>query len=208
MSRPTLTAEARTETGKGVSRRLRTIGRVPAVLYGQGRDPRAISVVPKEVIAILEGACGKNTALELQIDGEKGSFLALIKDLQVHPWKRTLKHVDFWAVSEDQMVTVAVPFQTEGDSPLEKLGGRLQIVRKSLYVRCATKDIPAAVTFDMSNLPESNLLMVSELDVPEGVELTFRNDFKVLHVKVPKTANEAAEDGEDAEEAEETAAEE
>ena len=200
MARATLNADSRTETGKGVSRRLRSAGRVPAVLYGKGTDPKALSVAPKDVLKILESERGRNTPIDLQVEGEKGTHLTLIKELQVHPWKRTLKHVDFWEISEDGQITVAVPLRRVGRSELEKLGGRVQMVRKTMKVRCTPANIPATIDFDMTQLPENNLVMASQMNMPEGVTPVYKNDFKVLHVKVPKTVKNAEAEAEAAEE--------
>ena len=200
MARATLNADSRTETGKGVSRRLRSAGRVPAVLYGKGTDPKALSVAPKDVLKILESERGRNTPIDLQVEGEKGTHLTIIKELQVHPWKRTLKHVDFWEISEDGQITVAVPLRRVGRSELEKLGGRVQMVRKTMKVRCTPANIPATIDFDMTQLPENNLVMASQMNMPEGVTPVFKNDFKVLHVKVPKTVKNAEAEAEAAEE--------
>jgi large subunit ribosomal protein L25 len=186
MARTTLNADARTETGKGISRRLRANGRVPAVLYGKGTEPKALSVLPKEVLKILESGQGQNTPIDLQVDGEKGTHLTIIKDLQIHPWRRTIKHVDFWEIAEDGVITVSVPLRRVGKSELELLGGRAQMVRKSMKVRCTPANIPATIDYDMTTLPESNLVMASEINMPEGVTPIFKVDFKVLHVKVPK----------------------
>ena len=200
MARATLNADSRTETGKGVSRRLRSAGRVPSVLYGKGTDPKTLSVAPKDVLKILEGEHGRNTPIDLQVEGEKGTHLTIIKELQVHPWKRTLKHVDFWEISEDGQIAVAVPLRRVGRSELEKLGGRVQMVRRTMKVRCKPADIPATIDFDMTQLPENNLVMASQMNMPEGVTPLYRNDFKVLHVKVPKTVKNAEEDAAEAEE--------
>jgi large subunit ribosomal protein L25 len=195
MARTTLNADARTETGKGISRRLRADGRVPAVLYGKGTEPKALSVLPKDVFKILETGQGQNTPIDLQVDGEKGTHLTIIKDLQIHPWRRTIKHVDFWEIAEDGMITLSVPLRRVGKSELELLGGQVQMVRKSMKVRCTPAHIPATIDYDMTSLPENNLVMASEITMPEGVQSTFKNDFKVLHVKVPKGLPE--EDGEE-----------
>ena len=201
MARATLNADNRTETGKGISRRLRAAGQVPAVLYGKKTEPTLLSVSPKALLKIVEGTHGRNTPIELKVEGESGTHLTLIKELQVHPWKRTIKHVDFWEVTEDGTVVLSVPLRRVGRSELEKLGGRVQMVRKSMKVRCTPNNIPATIDFDMTQLPSNNLVMASQISMPEGVEPVFRNDFKVLHVKVPKTvANATSEEEEAAEE--------
>ena len=198
MARATLNADNRTETGKGISRRLRAAGQVPAVLYGKKTEPTLLSVSPKALLKIVEGTHGRNTPIELKVEGESGTHLTLIKELQVHPWKRTIKHVDFWEVTEDGTVVLSVPLRRVGRSELEKLGGRVQMVRKSMKVRCTPNNIPATIDFDMTQLPSNNLVMASQISMPEGVEPVFRNDFKVLHVKVPKTVVNATSEEEEA----------
>jgi len=155
--------------------------------------------LPKDVLKILEGDMGRNTPINLQVDGEKGTQLTLIKDLQIHPWRRTIKHVDFWAISDDGNLVLSVPLRRVGRSELEKLGGRVQMVRKSMKVRCTPANIPATIDFDMTQLPENNLVMASQIMMPEGVTPLFKNDFKVLHVKVPKAVEPEEVEGEEGE---------
>ena len=191
MSRPTLNASLRADTGKNVSRRLRAAGQVPAVVYGKGKPPVALVVDPKAVMTVLDGAQGRNTPVSLVIEGEGAPRLALVKHYQVHPWKRTLRHVDFWEVTADSVVTVPVPVTRTGESPIEKLGGRAIFHRRHVKLRCKPDAIPAGVEIDFNAFPEEkHQLMMSEVTLPEGTELVSKGDFKLMNFKLPKAAAE------------------
>ena len=117
MSKTSLSAEARTTTGKGSNRRLRAAGSVPAVVYGVGTETMLnVSLKPLDVVKILKSDRGNNTLLTLQIDGTEGPDV-LIKDYQIDPVRRTLIQVDILAVSADKPVRVAVPIDFSGLSP-------------------------------------------------------------------------------------------
>ena len=123
---PKLEAKSRVAAGKSEARRLRRSGLVPAVAYGKGFPSTAIAVPPKEVAAILRSELGKNTVLELALDGKK--LLAMIRDFALHPVQRSLEHVDFVEVKLDRPVDVAVPLIATGKAAGVAKGGVLRIV--------------------------------------------------------------------------------
>lgn len=195
MTRQTLTVSPRTETGKGPNRRLRVAGTVPAVVYTKGKTPLTVQADPKAVVAVLNGPFGKNAAVDLKVEGEAAPRLALIQQYTVHPFKRTLEHIDFWEISEDSTLTITVPFAGEGKSESEKQGGRVRFTRDDIVVRCKPKDVPAKITFDMTSLSAGDHnITVSKIPMPEGVTAHFKHDYSLIQVFLPKVAA-VADDG-------------
>ncbi|PKN57334.1 MAG: 50S ribosomal protein L25 [Deltaproteobacteria bacterium HGW-Deltaproteobacteria-14] len=195
MARSTVTVSPRSEAGKGNSHRLRADGKIPAVVYGKGLEPVAVTADPKQLAAILNGELGRNTPLDLQVEGEGASRLAVIKDYQVHPVKRRLTHVDFWQVNADQKLTMTVPFRRAGRSAAEKQGGKVRVTRDDMQVSCVADKAPAIVEFDMATLPVADAnITVSMVPLPAGVEAVYKHDFSLIQVTMPRiSAAEAAE---------------
>lgn len=195
MTRQTLTVSPRTETGKGPNRRLRVAGTVPAVVYTKGKTPTTVQADPKAVVAVLNGPYGKNAPVTLQVEGESAPRLALIQQYTVHPFKRTLEHIDFWEIAEDTTLTITVPFAGEGKSESEKQGGRVRFTRDDIVVRCKPKDVPAKITFDMASLSAGDHnITVSKIPMPPGVTAHFKHDYSLIQVFLPKVAA-VADDG-------------
>lgn len=194
MTRQTLTVSPRTETGKGPNRRLRVAGTVPAVVYTKGKTPLAIQADPKAVVAVLNGPYGKNAAIDLKVEGEAAPRLALIQQYTVHPFKRTLEHIDFWEISEETELTITVPFAGEGKSESEKQGGRVRFTRDDIVVRCKPADVPAKITFDMTALAATDHnITISKIPMPQGVTAYYKHDYSLIQVFLPKITA-AAED--------------
>lgn len=192
----TLSASLRNQTGKGPNRRLRTEGRVPGILYGNGNDPTPLSFDPKEVVKLLEGPLGRNSVTQIDIDGAQR--MAIVKDLQVHPWKRKLLHVDFMEITPETKLVLKVPFRRVGNSPMEKLGAKVEQHRDAMRIRCVAANIPAAIEFDMTTLTDEFAeVMASDLTMPEGVEPMYRKDFKLIRMKVSARGDVAEGEGDE-----------
>ncbi|MFT7583254.1 MAG: large subunit ribosomal protein L25 [Myxococcota bacterium] len=187
MARQTLNVNPRTDTGKGAARRLRAAGKLPGVVYAKGKDPVAITLDPKAVVAVLHGAYGRNTTLDLMVDGEKSGRLAIIKDYQVHPWKRIIEHVDLWEVDKDQKLILTVPFVRKGRTESERLGSKVRLTRDDIKVSCKAADVPAAVEFDLDGMPNGDHnITVSNVPMPSGVTAVFKHDYSLVQIKVPR----------------------
>src|SRR5690606_4284062 len=117
-----LQAEERQQGGKGVARRLRTAGKIPAVFYGKGKATRALAVSPKDLVAAVSGEFGVNGVIELSIGGE--SFQTVLRDYQYHPVTRELLHADFFSLDEQRPIEIQVPLELEGKAKGIILGGR------------------------------------------------------------------------------------
>jgi large subunit ribosomal protein L25 len=191
-----IAAEPRTEFGKGPARRTRRAGRVPAVLYGHGTDPRHITLPGHELMLALKTP---NALLRLQgLDG--GDELALPKDVQRDPLKGFLEHVDLLVVKSGEKVTVEVPLQVSGDVAPDGMLDQ-QLIQVSLEVEAT--HIPQAVEVDVEGLPVGEQVFAKDLKLPRGASLDADPEALVLHVIPAPTAEDLeadlAEGGETAE---------
>jgi len=181
----TLAAIKRTDTGKGNARKLRASGRLPAVLYGVQEEAVSLSVVPQELTEIFRESRNRNTVVQLEIDGK--TVPALVREAQRHPVSRQLLHVDFQQVGKEP-VFVMVPVVTTGKPAGTVFGGRLRVIRRELRVRCAYDKIPTHFEVDVSGMNVGDMVLASEISVPEGVEVIYDHDFNVLTLYGKSTA--------------------
>jgi len=160
-----LKAEPREGAGKGVARKLRAAGRVPAVLYGHGKDTRWLSVDARDLFHLLHGAAGGNVLIDLVVDGEK--TMAMAREIQRDHVRGQYLHVDFLEVRRDEKVTVDVPVHLVGESVGVKAGGVLEHHLWELKIECLPQDLPDAIEADISALSVNDSLHVSDIVVPE-----------------------------------------
>jgi large subunit ribosomal protein L25 len=186
----TLEAKSRTAAGKSEARRVRKAGLVPAVAYGKGFPSTPIAVPPKEVAAILRSELGKNTVLELSLDGKK--VLAMIRDFALHPVERSLEHVDFVEVKLDRPVDVEVPLVTTGKAAGVAKGGVLRIVYRLVPVRVLPDRIPAKIETDVTHLELGQHITTQELKLPEGVVVRMPAEQTLVAVVAPEKEVEEA----------------
>lgn len=180
MEPQTLQAEVREKSGKGPARQLRMRGLIPAIYYGPGIEPQKLAVSPVDLEKTLSGAYGRNQLVELSVGGEKK--LALVRELAINPASRELRHVDFYAVTQDRKVDAIVPLEHEGRSVGVQKGGFLRKMYREIPVRAFPQDIPAVVTIDVSNLEINDVVRVQDLPLPAGVECTFAAERRVLSI--------------------------
>ena len=180
MESVTLNATPRGEFGKGAARKLRSAGRLPVVVYSAGEPARHFSVNPAELEAVFRATQNRNTLLSLT-DGE-GSTVCIVKDVQRHPLKQTIQHLDLYAVDADSTVDVLVPVRSSGTAEGVRMGGRLRPLARDIMVRCKPADIPAAVVYDVSGLGVGRFIKASEAIAQDGVELLFKADFNAFTV--------------------------
>ena len=210
MSEYKLAAENRSDTGKGAARRLRASGRVPAVLYGHGSKPEHLSVDARQFGQALRTDAGVNVLIELQVGRQR--HLALAKEIQRHPVRGDLVHVDFIQVRRGEKVHVQVPVHLVGEAPGVREGG---IADQDLYqvnVEAEVTAVPEVVEADVSGLGLGDVLRVADLKAPGGAVILDDPEAPVVSVVTPAAeaepeAEEAAE-GEAAEAAEGAPAEE
>ena len=184
-----LAAEARAERGSAASRRMRHSGRVPGVLYGHGTGPVALTVDGRELRAAL-AAGGSNALFDLEVGGEV--HLAIAREVQQHPVRHTVAHIDFQLVARDELVHGDVPVQLIGD-PIEvnRGGGTVEHVVVSLVVRAKPAELPAAIEVDISGLSIGDAIRFADLHLPRGVNCELDPDTVIAVAAPPRV--EAAE---------------
>ena len=203
-----LAAQARSGNGKGEARGLRRQGRVPAIAYGAELDPTPISVDSLELYHALHTDAGSNAILRLDVAGD--THLALAREIQRHPVRRDVLHVDFVTVSRNVKVSVDVPVHLEGveDSPGNEEGGVISQELYTLAVEVLPLEVPDSITVDVSGMNVGDTIRVSDVTVPEGVEVTVDEETTVVTCVAPtldlpeEGATEEALEGEAGEQAE------
>lgn len=200
----TLSAEPRERAGKGASRALRREGRIPAVLYGDNKDPETIHVEEKQLIKLLMTGSFTNSTVEVEVGGNK--VITLPKDVAFHPVTDRPLHVDFFRISKGAKVEVSVPvqFANEDDSPGLKRGGVLNVVRYELELVCDATKIPDSIEIDVTGLEIGDSVHISAVALPEGSESAITDrDFTIATVVAPSALKSDEEEEAEAAEGEE-----
>jgi large subunit ribosomal protein L25 len=167
-----LIADIREDSGKGASRRLRHQGKVPAIIYGAGRPPRALTFDHNKVMQQLENESFYSSVLNIKV-GEK-SQAAIVKDIQRHPAKRLVMHMDFQRIVEDQVIRMNVPIHLVGTDiapGVKEGGGTVSQMRNDVEVVCLPRDLPEYLDLDISELELDGLMYMVDIPLPEGVEI-------------------------------------
>lgn len=168
MSESTLVAETGRPTGSRATGRLRAAGKIPGVLYGHGLAPVPLAVDRRELRHALSGPAGVNAVVRLQVGSE--THPTVVKDLQRHPVRRNVTHIDFIVVRMDEVITVDVPIVLEGEAKrLQQDGGVIEQALTSLAVITTPATIPPQITIDISNLAVGDIVRVGDLVLPAGV---------------------------------------
>ena len=200
-------AERRDRAGKGAARALRRAGRVPAVIYGDKKDPVSISLPYKETELQIKRGGFLSHVISVDVDGEK--MRVIPRDYQLDVVRDFPIHVDFLRVTRSTRITVGVHVQfiNEEDCPGLKRGGALNIVRRDVEVECPATDIPEAIVIDLKDADIGDSIHISAVTLPEGVNPTITDrDFTIATIAAPAGFDEPAE-GEEADEADEAASE-
>jgi large subunit ribosomal protein L25 len=196
-----LAAQAGRPTGSSASRRLRATGKVPAVVYGRGTEPRAVSVDWRELRGALTTDQGVNALLTLDLGGRKTK--AIVKELQRHPVRRDVLHVDFLEVDPDKAVDTEVTIVLEGDpEKVTREQGVVEQVLNALLVTGKPADIPGHIAVDVSELEIGQTITVAELDLPAGITTDADLEETVATAKITSLALAEEEEGEEGEEGE------
>jgi len=180
-----LEAQPRTPGNKNVARRVRRAGKVPAVLYGAGKDTRSLALDPKQVTRILHSETGHNTIFDLTLDGERTK--AMIVDWQYEPIKGSLLHIDLKRIAMDQKLKVSVPVVLKGEAAgVKQQGGILEQIVREVEIECLPGDIPSSIEADVTELVFGKVLRVS--DLPHSDKIKFLSDANqpVVHITTVK----------------------
>jgi len=166
-----LGAEFRNDEGKGASRRLRRKGAVPAILYGGKRDPRMLSLNHEKLVTLIDDEKFYSSIINLKVGDVTQA--AIVKDLQMHPAKNQVLHVDLQRVLENEKIRISIPlhFKGEAAAPGVKKGGLVSHLRNEVEISCLPKDLPEYIDVDLSGLDMNQMLYLADLKVPEGVEI-------------------------------------
>jgi large subunit ribosomal protein L25 len=215
MSETLLHAETGRRVGSSSARRLRAEGKIPAVVYGHGMDPISVSVDRRELRQALSGGAGMNTILDLTVDGDV--YPSLIKDIQRHPVRRSVEHIDFIQVNLNEEIVVSVPIHLEGEAKdVLSQNGLVDLTMQELEVRTTPRSIPDGITIDVTDMTMDTVIRIEDLDLPAGVTAEGDPDTPVVTVLVMRAtvedeedaaAIEAAGEGDDGEAGESAAAE-
>lgn len=189
MKSVSLNAFPRTQVRRGGVKKLRSSGRIPAVIYGGRSQPETLEVVAKEMEELIHHSVSENILVDLAVD--KAKRLALVQEIQHHPLDGKILHVDFHEVSPTEKVTVMVPVETSGEAVGVKTGGGvLEHVLFKIKVRALPKDLPEQILVDVTHLEVGKSIHLGDIKAPEGVEILGDKKVSVLSVALPKTEAE------------------
>jgi large subunit ribosomal protein L25 len=194
MATATLSASTRAGTGKGVARQLRLKGHVPGVIYGHARESAPIAVPARELGRLLERIEASSTVIELAIDGKTAR--TLIREIQRHPFKKEILHVDFQELVAGETITVRIPLVLVGTADgVRNGGGILDQTMRELEIEVDPANIPGHIDVDVSALGVGDSIHVRELTLPAGIEVLTDEDATVCVISAPKTHDETPAEG-------------
>jgi large subunit ribosomal protein L25 len=191
-----LDAEFRDDQGKGASRRLRRLGKVPAILYGGKRDARALLLDHTRLAQLMDNERFYSTILALRVGDVTQA--AVLKDVQRHPYRNQIVHIDFQRVQEDEKIRMRIPLHFSGAAEsrgVKEQGGVVSHVRNDIEVICLPKDLPEYVEVSVSGLAINQVIKLSDLQLPAGVEsvdLLAGRDGPVVSIHMPRVEEEEA----------------
>jgi large subunit ribosomal protein L25 len=193
-----LSASARTSSGKGAARTLRSAGQIPAVIYGHAREAQPLAIPTREFEKLLERVSAESTVIELDVGGTIAR--TLIREIQRHPFKKQILHIDFQELVAGEKVSVNVPIVLTGTPDGVRLnGGILSQVMSELTIRVDPVNIPRRIEADVTHIAIGHSLHVIDLKVPENVEVLDEPDTTIAIVSAPKVEAEPTAGAEAAE---------
>jgi len=198
-----LEAELRETTGRGAARRMRRIGKMPAVIYGGGKPELSITLDALNTFKLLDQETFHTSIIEIKVKGSRGVNKGLVKDVQWHPVRDEAIHIDFHRVSSSDVVQIEIPVNAINfeKCPGDIKGGLLEIIRHTLEVSCRADSIPDAIVVDCAALDIGDSVHVEGLQLPDGVEVPHDVNFTVLALAAPRVEETSVTD-EDVESAE------
>ncbi len=190
-----LHAVKRADIGKGASRRLRHAGKLPAIIYGAGETPQSVTFEHKDVRKATENEAFFSHILTVHVDGKVQK--AVIKDMQRHPYKPIIMHMDLLRINMNEAITMNIPLHFIGAdaAPGVKDGGMVSHLVTSVEISCLPAKLPEYIALDISKLGLNDMVHLSDITLPEGVTLTElegddKNDLPVVHITVQKVKEE------------------
>lgn len=190
----TLSARLRSESGRNAVKQVRTRGGVPAVIYGSKEQPANLEISQRDIEALLSHAVGENILVELEIDdnGTKTKRLSLIQEVQRHPLRPEIVHVDFHAVSMTEKISASIVIESFGEADgVKNFGGLLEQSMRAVTISCLPKDLPELIRVDVSAMKIGDTIHVRDLPLPAGVESEDDAELTVFIVAEPLVAEAA-----------------
>ncbi|MEP6494204.1 MAG: 50S ribosomal protein L25/general stress protein Ctc [bacterium] len=189
MASATLSASVRADRGTGVARKLRQTGSVPAVIYGHGREPQSLVINTREIDKLLTQISAASTVIDLSVGGS--TVRTLIREIQRHPFKRHILHIDFQELVAGEKITVSVPLRFTGTPEgVRNSGGILEEVMHQVHLRVDPSLIPDHINVDVTNLTIGHSLHIRDLNLPEGVTVLDDTKATICVCTAPKAAVE------------------
>ena len=185
MATATLTATRRDDTGKGVARKLRADGQIPAVIYGHNREPQSLTVSSRDLERLLDRVAAASTVIDLDLGGTTSR--TLIREIQRHPFKKQILHVDFQELVAGETVTVEVPLVIVGIAEGVRVGGGvLDQVLRDVEIECDPGSIPNHIDVDVTNLTIGHSIHVGDLTLPAGVTMLTDEEQTIAVCSAPR----------------------
>ena len=193
MSETVLLADSGRATGSADARRMRRDDQIPAVVYGQGMEPISVSVARRDLRLALSGPAGMNTVLDLTVDGTV--YPAIVKEMQRHPVRRTVQHVDFLQINLNEEIRVNVPVRLEGEAKaVISENGLVDLAMAEIEVSTTPKNIPDEIVIDVTDLTMDTTITLGDVTLPSGVVATGDDEWAVVTVLTMRTPVLDAED--------------
>ena len=189
-----LAASRRHETGKGVARRLRAAGQVPAILYGKDQEPISLTLDAQEALSLFHSISVENTIVNVQIDDDKEELETLVREIQMHPFRPDIVHVDFYCIERGVALEVEIPANYNGTPQGVRDGGVLEVILHEFRVKCVPSKIPESIEIDISHLEIGDSVHVSEVTMAEDVELLTDPGQTACLVSAPRVEEEPEEE--------------
>lgn len=184
-----LAAEKRDGTGKSVTRKMRVAGKIPAVVYGAGQESMPLTLDAHDALQLFQSISVENTIISVTIEGEDEPLETLVREIQIHPLRQHILHVDFLAIQRGVAIEVEIPVKFEGTpSGVRDGGGILDVILHDLRVRCIPSLIPEEIVLDITGLEVGESLHADRVSMPEGVELVTEGIRTICSVALPKVA--------------------
>ncbi len=187
-----INADQRTISNKkSVAKDLRKSGRIPAVIYGGGEDAKHITLDKVSFMKSYKKSIGDTALFHINVDGKE--IHTIIKSRQIHPVSREILHVDFLELHPGTAITIDIPINYVGEAAGEALGGELDVLIRKITAHCLPKDIPEAISVDVSSLNIGDSINVAEIKI-ENVRFELSDDVALVIVHAPKTASDEEEE--------------
>jgi len=188
-----LSARTRTVSGSNDVKKIRDRGGVPAIIYGNAIEPTNLEVNRREIEMLLSRAAGESLLVDLEIDdaGKKTTRLSLIQEVQHHPLRGDVLHIDFQSVSATETIEAEIPIETVGEADgVKNFGGIMEVILRSLPIQCLPQNLPEVLEVDVSALKIGDSIHVRDLILPQGVEATMDGEVTVLSIAEPNVVEE------------------